>query len=148
MFDAGKVGSAIWPEAGAVAILVVAKLGTRYIDETYDLSGIFRRTGDYLEAAALGIPAYMIATDSKATDEAKAVLYTTLGFMGQRLGDWAYGETIGKKAKVAKNRRLAEKGKKGGDQQLTEAERLLLEDVRQRRLAEIQAPTRALSLSI
>ncbi|GAI49952.1 unnamed protein product, partial [marine sediment metagenome] len=89
---------------------------------TYALSGVFRRTSDYVEAAAVAIPGYLIATGSKATDEAKAVLYTEIGFMGQRLGDWAYGETIGKRAKVAKNRRLATKSKPGNV--LSEAEKV------------------------
>lgn len=146
-FDVGKVGSALWPEAAGVLAFIVSKLGARYIDETYALTGVFRRTSDYVEAAAIGIPGYLIATGSKATDEAKAVLYTEIGFLGQRLGDAGYTRTVGKKAKVAKNRRLAEK-QGAGSQQLSDAERHLLEDVRQRRLAETQAPTRALSLAI
>ena len=130
-FDVGKVGSAMWPEAGGVALFILAKLGTRYIDETYALTGVFRRTSDYVEAAGGLIPAYLIATGSKATDEAKAVLYTEIGFMGQRLGDWAYGETIGKKAKVAKNRRLATKQNKGTDV-LSQAEKILIAESRAR----------------
>lgn len=121
-FDPGKIGSALWPEAGGVALFIVAKLGARYIDETYALSGVFRRTSDYVEAAAVAIPGYLIATDSKAINEAKAVLYTQIGFMGQRLGNFAYGETIGKRAEVAKNRRLAKN--KGGNV-LSEAEKVV-----------------------
>ena len=148
MFDAGKVGSALWPEGGGVALFILAKLGSRYIDETYALSGVFRRTSDYVEAAGALIPGYLIATGSKATDEAKAVLYTEVGFLGQRLGDWAYGQTVGKKAKVAKNRRLAEK-KGGGDKpQLSEAEKLRLEEARLRAWDLGQTPSRALALSI
>lgn len=130
-FDPKKVGSALYPEAFGVLALIVAKLGAKYIDETYALTEVFRRSSDYVEAAALAIPGYLIATD-KAAKEAKAVLYTNIGFMGQRLGDWAYGETIGKKAKVAKNRRLAGKpGDKGRDV-LSEAEKILIAESRSR----------------
>lgn len=114
-FDVKRVGSALLPEALGVLGFVVAKMGARYIDETYELTGAFRRTSDYVEAAAVLIPGYLIATDSPATNSAKAVLYTEIGFLGQRGGDAAY-------KKVVTARRLGNKGK--GGNVLNEAEKV------------------------
>lgn len=125
-FDAGKVGSALWPEAGGVLAFILAKLGARYIDETYALTGIFRRTSDFVEAAALAIPGYLIATGSKATNEAKAVLYTEIGFLGQRLGDAGYDRFA--VTKSVKSRRLGNKGVNV----LSEAEKILIAESRGR----------------
>jgi len=97
-FDVGKVTQSLWPEVGGVMALFGAKAVARYVDETYALTKIGRRTQDYVDAAAVVIPTYLIGTGSKATESSEAVLFTMAGIYGQRLADGIYGKVIGKKA--------------------------------------------------
>ena len=106
-FDVGKVGNSLWPEVGGIAALFGAKMVARYVDETYALTKVMRRSQDYVDLAAVGIPVYLIGTGSKATESSEAVLFAMSGIFGQRLADNIYTRTVRKGAKQISNRKLA-----------------------------------------
>ncbi|MBA7680613.1 hypothetical protein ES703_88934 [subsurface metagenome] len=144
-FDPGKVVTVMWPELAGILALFAVKSGAKYIDESYGLTKLFRKTEHYVDSTAVAVPLYLIATGSKATEESKAVLFAMTGVVGQRIANKAYSKIP--VTKSVKNRRLAEK-QGGGTKQLTEAERRLLEAATLEALAKGQTPSRALALSI
>jgi len=135
-FSASKVGDSIWPEIGGVALLLATKMGARYFKEANALTK-WKNPEYYVDAAAVGVPLYMIGT-GKAVEESKAVLWAETGMLGQRAAIYAYDRTIGKGAKRAGRTRL---GNPGGGTALQQAERA-------KAIAQANANARALALQL
>ena len=117
-FSLEKVGKSIWPEVGAVAGFLVARMGATYIKEANALTG-WKNPEYYLDGIVAGGSLYMIGVD-KAPNEAKAVLWAETGLVGQRAFQKIYDSTIGKSAKKIARGKI--KGNPGGGV-LNEAER-------------------------
>ena len=96
-FSLEKVGKSIWPEVGAVAGFLVARMGATYIKEANALTG-WKNPEYYLDGVVGAGSLYMIGA-GKAESEAKAVLWAETGLVGQRAFQKIYDSTIGKSAK-------------------------------------------------